>query len=359
MPKVSQLPILNTVSTLTEIVLVDEKNTKKISYSNFFDQLRVKLIEVGYPGPQGQQGFRGVQGSSGVQGDLGVQGHQGPANGFQGMSGVQGTQGRQGNQGNQGLPSVIPGNQGIQGRQGIQGDPGGPRGFQGYQGQQGIKGDYGGPQGDPGAQGANGHQGNQGNRGLQGIQGAIGVQGQQGHQGILGIQGVSGIQGHQGINGTGVPSGGTQGQVLAKASNANNDVEWKNTAEIGLGTRQNLTTATGALANGASTNIMLTGYTTYALSKIQTSAAAWVRIYTDTTSRTNDAARTQDTDPLPGKGVIAEVITTSSALTQVISPGVIGFNSNSSDNSVFMAVTNKSGSSQSIDITLTLLKLEL
>ena len=69
--------------------------------------------------------------------------------------------------------------------------------------------------------------------------------------------------------------------------------------------------ATGSIANAAAANISITAAKTYSLLKIQTSAAAWVTLYTDSTSRSNDASRGETTDPTPGSGVIAEVITLS------------------------------------------------
>jgi hypothetical protein len=62
---------------------------------------------------------------------------------------------------------------------------------------------------------------------------------------------------------------------------------------------------------------------------------------------------------LPGSGVIAEVITTASSLTQLITPGVIGFNNDvATTTTVYLAVTNKDTVSRAIDVTLTLLQLE-
>jgi hypothetical protein len=43
---------------------------------------------------------------------------------------------------------------------------------------------------------------------------------------VPGIQGAQGTQGIQGPTGQGVPSGGTTGQLLAKASNTDYDTEW-------------------------------------------------------------------------------------------------------------------------------------
>jgi ethanolamine utilization protein EutA (predicted chaperonin) len=92
--------------------------------------------------------------------------------------------------------------------------------------------------------------------------------------------------------------------------------------------------------------------------KIQTSAAAWVRIYTSEAARIADASRSEGVDPAPGSGVIAEVITTG-AETVLISPSTIGFNDESPvTTNIPVRVTNKSGSTAAITVTLTLLQLE-
>ena len=117
--------------------------------------------------------------------------------------------------------------------------------------------------------------------------------------------------------------------------------------------------ATGSIANAAAANISITAAKTYSLLKVQTSAAAWVTLYTDSTSRSNDASRGETTDPTPGSGVIAEVIT-SGAATQILSPGVIGWNNDSTPSStVYAKVVNKSGSTQAITVTLHYLQMEI
>ena len=128
-----------------------------------------------------------------------------------------------------------------------------------------------------------------------------------------------------------------------------------------LQSRTTVSSSTGSIANNATANITFTGFKSYLLMKIQTSAAAWVRIYTDSASRTADASRLETTDPLPGSGVIAEVITTGglAASTQLLSPGTLGFNNDSTPSTtIYAAVTNKSGSTSNTTITLTLLQLE-
>ena len=123
-------------------------------------------------------------------------------------------------------------------------------------------------------------------------------------------------------------------------------------------TRTTANAATSSIANNASGNITITAAKTYALQKIQTSAAAWVTLYTDTTSRSNDSSRNETTDPTPGSGVIAEAITAGSA-TQLVTPGLIGFNNDGTPSTnVYLKVVNKSGSTQAITVTLHYLPLE-
>lgn len=264
MTKVTQLPLLTTATTVTSILVVDDKLTKKIVYSNLVhdvavDAVETGLIAVGNVGPTGPQGPRGPTGPQGPQGNAGPQGPQG-----------------------------IPG---------PTGPSGGPSG----------------PSGPPGA---------------------------------------------------GVPTGGLVGQSLVKASNTDYDTTWQTISGGGGGggSLQTRTTATGytlSISSGTTSTINITGFKTYLLSKVATSYPAWVRIYTDGTSRTNDSARTEGNDPTPGSGIIAEVITTSGSLTQLISPGVIGFNNDTSTvTTVYLSVTNKDTVSRAIGVTLTLLQLE-
>ena len=125
-----------------------------------------------------------------------------------------------------------------------------------------------------------------------------------------------------------------------------------------LQSRQTFNAATNSIADGAAGNITITAYKTYSLLKIQTSAAAWVTLYTDQASRTSDANRSEATDPLPGSGVIAEVITTAAA-TQIITPATIGWNNESTPvASVYAKVVNKSGGAAAITVTITVVQLE-
>lgn len=85
-----------------------------------------------------------------------------------------------------------------------------------------------GAQGEQGPAGPQGPQGPAGQDGAAGAAGEQGPAGPAGPQGPEGPQGPQGVQGEQGIQGVGVPTGGTAGQVLAKASGADYDTEWVN-----------------------------------------------------------------------------------------------------------------------------------
>ena len=123
--------------------------------------------------------------------------------------------------------------------------------------------------------------------------------------------------------------------------------------------RGNVTGTTGSLAQNAIGNITITGHKSYLLMNVALSAAGWIRLYTDSASRTNDASRSVGEDPLPGSGVIAEVVTTASSLTQKISPFVPGGNMDATPSTnIYVAIQNLSSSTQTITATLTILKLE-
>lgn len=147
---------------------------------------------------------------------------------------------------------------------------------------------------------------------------------------------------------------GTDGQVLTACAACTAGLTWA--ASVSPVARTTASVTTASIANGASDNVSITIPATYALLKIQTSHAAWVTLYTDTASRTSDASRTENTDPLPGTGVVAEVIT-SGAATQLISPGTIGFSSDGAGTS-YARIKNKSGATAAITVTLTYVKLE-
>ena len=126
----------------------------------------------------------------------------------------------------------------------------------------------------------------------------------------------------------------------------------------GLQSRTTGAATSSSLANNAAGNLTIVAAKTYALHKIQTSHAAWVVLYTDSTARTNDAARTETTDPLPGSGIIAEVITSDGA-TQPITPGTIGWNNEGTPTTnAYVKVVNKSGNTADVTVTLHFVAVE-
>lgn len=147
---------------------------------------------------------------------------------------------------------------------------------------------------------------------------------------------------------------GSNGQVLT--SNGSSAATW--TSAGALQPRNSAAATTASLANLATGNITITGFKGYALYKIQTSGASWVRLYTDVASRSADSARLEGVDPAPGSGVIVEVITTG-AETILISPGIFGFSGESPTTTDIPAtVTNKTGGTTTITVTVTILQLE-
>jgi len=122
--------------------------------------------------------------------------------------------------------------------------------------------------------------------------------------------------------------------------------------------RQTFQQQTSSIASGSPDDITITAFKTFALLKIETSDAAWVTLYKDSTSRSADSGRNETTDPLPGSGVLAEVITTG-AQTVPITPGIFGWNDDATPAaSIYAKVVNKSTSTQQITVTITAVKLE-
>jgi len=126
---------------------------------------------------------------------------------------------------------------------------------------------------------------------------------------------------------------------------------------VGLASRSTTAGTTNSIADDVSEGITLTGFKSYALLNVTVSAQAWVRIYTSSAARTADASRGEGVDPAPDAGVVAEVLTSSTNQTVEFGPSIIGSNT-ANDTTIYINVKNKSGTTQAITTTLTLLKLE-
>ena len=127
----------------------------------------------------------------------------------------------------------------------------------------------------------------------------------------------------------------------------------------GLPSRTTRASTTASLAANAAGNITISGFKSYMLLSIQTSAAAWVTVYATSAARSADTGRTITTDPTPGSGVLAEIITTGSQ-TQLFSPAVLGFSDETSPSTdIQVKVVNRSGSTTTITVTMKLVQLEV
>lgn len=149
-----------------------------------------------------------------------------------------------------------------------------------------------------------------------------------------------------------------EGEVLTY-----NGIGWVNGAGSsgsGLSSRAELTIATPSDINDNDTySGSVTGYKGYLLYKIETSHAAWVRVYCSSSAQSADSTRLIGEDPLPDAGVITEIVSTGSGVT-LITPGVIGFNNESPvDNLVFVTITNLSGGAATITVRLTAVEMEI
>jgi len=141
--------------------------------------------------------------------------------------------------------------------------------------------------------------------------------------------------------------------------------------EVGRGgssntNREIISTSTISLAAGAQADINFTnGAATYTLLQVGSDYPARIRIYDSTASRTADASRPVGTDPLPGSGVISEVITYTGlpltipgALTQALTPAVQGYTANDT-NTIPVRVTNNDTVTRVVTVYLKLVKIEV
>ena len=168
--------------------------------------------------------------------------------------------------------------------------------------------------------------------------------------------GASGSTAFKGLSDTPNDYTGYAGKFL-KVNSAENALEYTDAA--GASTIEDLPVTSSSIAAGADGNVDITnGYKAYTLFKIKTSVASWVRVYCDAAKRTADASRSLGNDPLPGSGVIAEVLTSTENEEVLITPGIMGFNNdNPRVNKIYLAINNRTGSATAVTVTLTVLKI--
>jgi len=178
------------------------------------------------------------------------------------------------------------------------------------------------------------------------------------------ITGAANITGALTAGGLTFPTtNGTSGYQLT--SDGAGNVTWGAAGSGGggtsLGSRTTKAGTTGTLAANASADLNITGaFKSYALLKVAINHPAWVVLYTNDTTRTADDSRVEGTDPTPGSGVLAEVLTTTpGASTFVMTPGLIGWNDDSTPAAtIYAKVKNKDSSARAITVTLTVIQLE-
>jgi hypothetical protein len=131
------------------------------------------------------------------------------------------------------------------------------------------------------------------------------------------------------------------------------------TAGSGLSSRATFSTSTTSIIYGSSVSTtIVNAYKGYALLGIQVSAGAWVTIYSNAASQTADSSRTITTDPTPGSGIIAESISMTPGTTS-FTPAIVGYNNEASPTTnIPVKIYNNSGATNTITVTLTLIKLE-
>lgn len=276
MPNITLLPTITSVTNATTFVIVDNRLTKRVNYSNFLNQISSDLTRVGFKGDTGTPGSTGTNGQGVIPG--------GTAN--QVLAKIDSTSY---NTRWQSLATVS------------------------------TTGNYSSLIGIPTAYTAT----------------SINV--------FLDVDTAS------------IPPTNNQALVWNASSST-----WKPATVIGLSSRATVRATTAlSLTAGSTENCQVAAAKSYLLSKVSTNYPAWIRIYSDGASRTADSGRTEGNDPLPGRGVIAEVITSVGALAQLITPGVLGFNNDTiTTSTLYLAVTNKDSVDRIINVDLTILQLE-
>ena len=154
-------------------------------------------------------------------------------------------------------------------------------------------------------------------------------------------------------------SNGTNGQVLT--SDGSGGVTW--TTVSGGGATLSRGTVSGATnsshQNNSDQTLTLSLGKSYSLLKMVVSHQAWVRVYTSSAAATADSSRLITEDPLPGSGLIAEAITTTTNQTVNFTPALIGWNDESPVTAnAYVVVRNRTGGTQAITVTLTKIELE-
>lgn len=127
-----------------------------------------------------------------------------------------------------------------------------------------------------------------------------------------------------------------------------------------LQSRQEIVSVAGPIAPLSTWNLDIAISKSCEIQKIETDYPAYVVIYNTSAARAADSTRLSTVDPVPGTGVMAEVITTTTKLSIPMSPVPIFVNGDSTPADVaYLKVVNTDNSvSRSITITITYIRGE-
>lgn len=130
---------------------------------------------------------------------------------------------------------------------------------------------------------------------------------------------------------------------------------------VGLGSRSVISETINNIEHLDTELYEFSGFKSYALIKVESTSSAWIRIYSDSNSRSEDvSSRSLNEDPIPGKGVIAEVVTREYPFQQTFTPYSMGGSTeNPPSTTIYAAVTNLCGFTTDLTVSLTLLQLEV
>lgn len=123
-------------------------------------------------------------------------------------------------------------------------------------------------------------------------------------------------------------------------------------------TRTTTAYTTALLADGATETGLIPIAPSYQLLRIQTNVPSRVRLYASTAQRDADVARVATTDPTGDHGLLFEFMTTTGDLDWALAPMVDGYRLDTVSSSIPITITNLSGSSAAVTVTLTYIPAE-
>lgn len=199
--------------------------------------------------------------------------------------------------------------------------------------------------------GPTGPSGAQGPTGITGVTGATGPTGPPGVTGV-GATGATGSTGLLAIYQPDEPVSPTVGQIWV-------DSDAVGPASGGFAPREDVVVTTTSLADNEAWTGTGTMAKAYRVLRVQTDVEARVQLYTSPDNRTADAGRAVGVDPTGEHGVVTDIVTTTGNLDWWLSPVAEGYSAESpTTDAAPMRVTNLSGSTDTVTVTVTYLRSE-